>query len=151
MTARFELCITIGATPDAVWTHLEDLETHSEWMQDAVWVRYRGSQRAGVGTELDCLTKVGPFKTHDVMRVTEWKPGSVMEIDHRGAVTGTGRFELHPVAGGLTEFCWTERLRFPLSLGGLAGEQASRPVLRRVWRGNLERLRAQIEAREEES
>jgi hypothetical protein len=147
VTAHFHLCITIGATPEVVWHHIEDLESHSEWMADAVWVRYRGSQRAGVGAELDCLTKVGPFSTKDVMRVTDWAPGSAMEIEHRGAVTGIGRFELRPVLGGLTEFCWTERLSYPLAMGGPLGERVSRPVLERIWRGNLDRLRAQIEER----
>jgi hypothetical protein len=146
VTAHFHLCITIGVAPDVVWHHMEDLESHSDWMADAVWVRYRGSQRAGVGAELDCLTKVGPFSTHDIMRVTDWAPGSAMEIEHKGAVTGIGRFELRPVHGGLTELCWTERLTYPPSFGGRLGERMSKPLLERVWRGNLDRLRSQIES-----
>jgi hypothetical protein len=81
------------------------------------------------------------------MRVTDWEPGSAMEIEHTGAVTGIGRFELRPVLGGLTEFCWTERLTYPPRFGGRLGERMSKHLLERVWRGNLERLRSQIETR----
>jgi hypothetical protein len=68
-----------------------------------------------------------------------------MGIEHRGVVTGRGRFTLHAVGGDLTELCWDEELRFPWWMGGPAGEQASRPVLTRIWRANLDRLRTKAE------
>jgi hypothetical protein len=55
---------------------------------------------------------------------------------------------LRPLAGGAsTEFCWEERLTFPWWLGSAAGERFGRPVLQRIWEGNLRRLKAKVETR----
>jgi hypothetical protein len=45
-----------------------------------------------------------------------------------------------------TEFCWEETLTFPWWLGRAAGERFGRPVLKRIWEGNLRRLKARVEA-----
>ena len=66
-----------------------------------------------------------------------------MGIEHRGAVTGTGRFTLTAVPGG-TRFAWAEELRFPWWLGGPVGGVFGKPVLKLVWRRNLDRLRAHV-------
>jgi hypothetical protein len=102
-----------------------------------------------VGAEFDCLTRVGPLHTNDHFVITAWEPGSTLGIVHQGAVTGTGEFRLRPLAGGdATQFCWEERLSFPWWLGGPFGERVGRPVLRRIWAGNLGRLKAGIEGGE---
>ena len=134
----------IDASPDAVWAAIEDVATHVEWMADAETIRITSEQRQGLGTTFECDTKVGPARTTDVMEITEWEPGRALGVRHRGVVSGTGRFTLAEVDGG-TEFAWDEELRFPWYLGGRAGAVATRPVLRRVWRGNLERLRRLVE------
>jgi uncharacterized protein YndB with AHSA1/START domain len=141
---NFDLCVDLARDPEAVWAAIERVETHVEWMADAERITFRTERHAGVGTEFECLTKVGPFRTTDVMTVTEWKPGETMGITHRGVVTGTGRFTLTPTAAG-TRFCWREQLRFPWWMGGPAGGLAAKPLLRHVWRGNLERLRELVE------
>lgn len=143
---NLHLCITIGVPVDVVWRSLESIETHVEWMADAESITFRTDQRAGVGTEFECLTRVGPLSTVDRMTVTEWEPGSVMGIEHRGLVTGSGRFTLRAVSVELTEFCWTEDLTFPARLGGPIGARVARPILERVWRANLSRLRTWAEA-----
>jgi uncharacterized protein YndB with AHSA1/START domain len=143
---RIHLCTTIGADPAHVWATVEDIATHTRWMADAESIEFVTAQRSGVGTEFDCRTRVGPFTTVDRMRVTAWEPGAVMGIEHRGLVTGAGRFTLTPAGAGLTEFCWTEDLVFPATMGGGLGERAGRPVLERIWRANLGRLRALAEA-----
>lgn len=146
MTVAIELHLTIGATPERVWEELEDLESHTEWMADAESIEFRTGQRQGVGTEMECLTRIGPFSTLDILRVVEWEPGAAMAIEHRGVVTGTGRFTLRPAARGMTELAWREELRFPWWMGGPAGERAAAPILRRVWRANLAHFRARCEA-----
>jgi len=143
MSARITIETEIPATPDQVWAAVEDLATHTEWMADAERITFVTDQRAGVGTEFDCLTVVGPLRTTDRMRVTEWEPGAVMGIEHRGAVTGSGRFTLEPSPRGTT-FRWSEELTFPWWLGGPIGEVAGKPVLTWVWRRNLDRLRAYV-------
>ncbi|MEX2100366.1 MAG: SRPBCC family protein [Acidimicrobiia bacterium] len=141
------ICTTIAARPDEVWSAVERIETHTEWMQDAESITFRSAHHEGVGAEFDCVTRVGPLHTTDHFVVTQWRPGAAMGISHRGAVTGDGEFRLQPSGEQATEFCWEERLRFPWWLGGVAGEQVGKPVLRRLWRQNLARLKAMIEAR----
>ena len=142
---HIHLCVTIGAPVDAVWAAVEDVGTHTRWMTDAESITFVTEQRTGVGTEFDCRTRVGPLRTVDRMTVTEWEPGAVMGIEHRGMVTGRGRFTLAPAGAGLTEFCWTEELTFPLHFGGALGERVARPVFLRLWRANLVRLRDLVE------
>jgi hypothetical protein len=139
------LCTTVGVPPDVVWSVMEDIETHTEWMADAVAITFRTERRHGVGTEFECLTRLGPFTTTDVMRVTEWIPGAVMGIEHRGFVTGRGRFTMRSLPTGLTELCWDEQLHYPWWMGGVLGEQISKPVFTRIWRANLDRLRERAE------
>ena len=116
-----------------------------EWMADADSITFVTDQRQGVGTEFECLTRVGPLVTTDVMTITEWEPGRRMGIEHRGVVTGRGHFELEGDGRGRTVFCWEEDLTFPTWMGGRLGERAGRPVLMRIWRANLSRLKAKAE------
>jgi hypothetical protein len=144
MSVAIEQCEWFDATPAAVWAAVDDISTHPQWMKDAVEIDFTTEQHAGVGAEFACLTKIGPLRNHDVLRVTEWEPGAVMGIEHTGVVTGTGRFTLTPERGG-TRFCWEEVLRFPWWMGGPIGERAAKPVLGHVWRGNLTRLKKKVE------
>jgi hypothetical protein len=49
---------------------------HVQGAQHRRWCRVR------------CLTRVGPLFTTDRFVVTQWRPGELMGIEHRGAVTG---------------------------------------------------------------
>jgi hypothetical protein len=144
MTIRIRVCATYAAPPARVWAVLEPIETHTAWMRDAVSIEFVGAQRRGIGTEFSCLTRVGPLSTTDRFAITAWEPGVRMGIEHGGAVTGTGELHLEPAGVG-TRLCWTEELRFPWQLGGVVGERLGRPVLRALWRGNLERLRSLVD------
>lgn len=137
---RIHLCTVIDAPPAAVWAELEQIEHHVDWMADAERITFRSKSTRGVGTEIECLTRIGPLSTTDVLRFTEWKPRSTMGIEHTGVVTGRGSFTLRRKRGGRTRLCWDERLSFPRWMGGPVGEQAARPIMRRIWRGNLRRL-----------
>ena len=130
----------IDVPPDRLWRRLERIEDHVEWMADARSITFLGSQRRGVGTTFDCRTAIGPLRTTDRMVVTEWSPNRALAIEHRGVVTGRGRFTLRRRRGGRTRFCWEERLQFPWWMGGPVGAFVAKPVLRAVWRRNLARL-----------
>jgi hypothetical protein len=147
VTVAIAVCTDIDAPRATVWAAVEHIESHVEWMKDAVSVSFRGSVRRGVGAEFDCLTRIGPLRTRDHFVVTAWQPGEGMGIEHHGAVTGTGEFRLEAIRDSATRFCWEERLRFPWWLGGVIGEQLGKPILVRIWRGNLVRLKATIEER----
>jgi len=144
VTVAVHVTVDLAAPPDAVWSRLQHIDSHVEWMADAETITFRTAQRDGIGTEFECRTRLGPFVTNDVMRVTEWEPQAVMGIEHRGLVRGSGRFTLTPTGTG-TRFAWDEQLKFPWWMGGRAGEVVAKPVLRRVWQGNLDRFRDQVE------
>lgn len=136
----------IDAPPAETWRVVEQLERHVDWMADAESIRFVGTQTRGEGTTFDCVTKVGPIRLTDRMTVIEWEAGKLVGIEHRGVVTGRGRFTLRRRRGGRTWFQWNERLTFPWWMGGPVGAIAAKPVLRRIWRHNLLRLKSIVEA-----
>ena len=138
--------ITIDAPPDVTWRAVEPIEHHVDWMAEAETIRFTSTRTRGVGTTFDCVTKVGPIRMTDRMTITEWEPGGMMGIEHTGVVTGRGRFTLRRRRGGRTRFTWKERLTFPWWMGGAVGAFAAKPVLRAIWRRNLRRLKAIVEA-----
>ena len=138
---RLRVTIDIAASPERIWAEIESIESHVEWMKDAERIVFTSRSTRGVGTEFDCHTRLGPFRTVDHMRVTGWEPRRRMDIVHEGAVTGRGSFLLRPKRNGATKFVWVERqLTFPKKFAGPVGAFVARPLLKRVWRGNLRRL-----------
>jgi uncharacterized protein YndB with AHSA1/START domain len=148
LSTTIRVAVMIEASPTELWRAVERIEHHTEWMADAESITFRSDNHTGVGAAFDCVTRVGPLHTTDHFAVTRWEPGVAMGIEHRGAVTGTGEFVLAPVDGGrATQFSWEETLRFPWWLGGPLGEVVGTPVLERIWRGNLRRLKSIVERR----
>lgn len=136
----------IERSPAEVWADVRDIESHVSWMQDAAAIRFLSEQREGQGTRFECDTKVGPFSLTDIMEITSWEDERRMGVRHVGLVEGTGEFTLIELGPDRTEFRWEEDLIFPWFLGGPIGAFFARPVLRWVWKGNLKRLTARIEA-----
>lgn len=143
--ARIVVTVDVAAPLAAVWEAVADLASHTEWMADARSIEFEGAQRSGIGTRMRVLTVVGPLRTTDAMEVTEWVEGRVIGVRHAGLVTGTGRFELSPVAGA-TRFTWAEDLRFPTWLGGNLTATLAKPVLAWIWRRNLAGLARRLES-----
>ena len=142
--ARFSVQIHINAPPDRLWASLADIKSHTRWMSDALKIRFIGEKRRGVGTRFSCKTRVGIFVTNDVMEVTEWVENEAMGVHHTGLISGSGRFEIIPAPQG-SVFRWKEELRFPLWLGGALTAAAAKPILTRIWRRNLHRLKTTLE------
>ena len=146
MARSIEVAETIDRPPAEVWAALERIEDHPQWMADAQSITFDGPSRRGEGTAFVCRTKVGPLALDDRMEITEWRPGVAMSVRHRGTVSGFGTFRLHPQRGATaTRVVWSETLHAPRRLGGPLAEAIAVRVLRRVWRANLRRLRAQVE------
>ncbi|HVE93319.1 MAG TPA: SRPBCC family protein [Acidimicrobiales bacterium] len=136
---RISVSCTTAAPPARVWAALADISSHIEWMLDAESITFVGDRRRGEGTTFDCRTRVGPLVLRDRMVVTGWDEGRAIAVQHDGAVSGNGVFEIRPYGAG-TDIAWTETLTFPARLGGRLTAAAARPVLTWIWRGNLRRL-----------
>ncbi len=139
--------VDIAAPLEEVWEAAADLESHAEWMTDAESIEILSDSRQGVGTTMRVVTRVGPFRTDDVIEVLEWIERERIGVRHTGLVQGTGSFELAAAGAGLTRFTWSERLSFPWFLGGSLTALLAAPVLRAIWTRNLRRLRARLEDR----
>ncbi len=141
--AKIAVSVDIPAIPEVVWADVSHLASHVEWMADAESIEFLSVQTAGPGVRMRVATKVGPFRTSDVMEVTGWDPPRIMAVTHQGLITGTGKFVLEPIEAG-TRFRWEEDIRFPRYLGGPIGAWVARPILSGIWRRNLRRLAARF-------
>ncbi len=137
---RIRVSVDLAAPVSEVWNELADLESHTRWMADAEEIEFLTEQRRGKGTRMKVLTVVGPFRTRDLMTVTDWVEEAAIGVKHEGLVTGTGRFLLSAIPGG-TRITWEELLVFPLWLGGPVAAALAKPILARIWRRNLGTLR----------
>ncbi len=144
--ARTTVSRRVDADPTIVWEKLADLASHASWMRDARAIRFTSEERTGVGTTMEVETRIGPFTTTDVVEVTEWVPGRAIGVTHRGLVKGSGLLSMRR-DDSETVVIWEEDLVFPWWLCGRFVAPIASAVLRRVWRGNLGRLAAQLEGR----
>jgi len=146
---RIVVTADYDASPDEVWAAVEHVDTHVDWMADAETIRFLTDQTGGLGTRFECVTKVGPIRLTDQMEITEWEPGRSMGVRHAGLVVGEGRFTISPVGDGTrSRFSWEEELKFPWWLAGPVGSAIGGPVvLKRIWQGNLRRLKPLVERR----
>lgn len=137
-----EIRVELRAPRAEVWRELSDLGSHAAWMRDAREVEFLGESTSGVGTRMRVATRIGPLRTNDILEVTDWLEGKSITVRHLGLVSGTGEFRLE--GSGPTVVIWEEKLRFPWWLGGPIAAIAARPILQRIWSGNLNRLAARI-------
>lgn len=142
---RITVRTTIKAPPRVVWDDLRDISSHVEWMAEAESLHFLSNQIEGVGTEFECVTRVGIIAVTDRLEVTEWEPAHAMGIRHIGTVRGEGVFTLKRGRPGTTRFRWREHLYFPWWLGGPVGALIAYPIFRRIWKGNLRRLAARFD------
>jgi len=144
---HIRVAVEIDATPTEVWSIVEPIERHVDWMADATAIRFTTESTRGTGTAFECDTKVGPITLTDEMTVTDWEPERRMGVRHTGVVTGTGMFELEPIdLDRRTRFTWTEDLTFPWFLGGRLGEAVGgQAVMKQIWKRNLRELKMLVE------
>lgn len=92
---------------------------------------------------MEVKTVVGPLRTVDIMEVVGWDEGSSIDVVHRGMIPGRGRLSA-AAADGETLVRWEEELTFPWWLGGALAAWVARPIMARIWSGNLERLETSL-------
>lgn len=129
----------LESSREAAWRKLADLNSHPEWMKDALDIEFITDQTSGLGTKMRVPTRVGPFRTEDVIEVTDWVEGHSIKVEHKGLVSGTGEFEILE-DGSRSVIVWSEDLSFPWWLGGPVTAWLAAPILRRIWKGNLNRF-----------
>jgi uncharacterized protein YndB with AHSA1/START domain len=140
---RIEVSRRIDSPISRVWPALADLGSHVTWMKDAESLVFTGDKESGAGATMEVATRVGPFRTNDVIEVTDWHEGRSITVAHRGLVRGVGLLSLDD-QGTATRITWAEDLVFPWWLGGPITAWLARPVLVRIWRGNLDRFAASL-------
>ncbi|MFH2073155.1 MAG: SRPBCC family protein [Actinomycetota bacterium] len=146
VAATVTVSIDIPASRRRVWEDVVDLAGHVEWMADARSIEFATDARSGVGTVMEEKTRIGPFRTTDLMEVTAWQPGERIAVSHCGLFSGVGEFALADEGDG-TRFAWSEQITFPWYFLGDLGARMATPVFSRVWRRNLLALRDRFSAR----
>ena len=135
------------APPERVWELLADWEGSAAWMVDATSVVVVGQQREGVGTRVRAITRIAGISLTDVMTVTAWEPGRLLEVFHEGKpIHGRAWFALAPHDDG-TRFEWVEDLVPPLGRLGELGGRVLRAPIEAVLRKSMHKLRALAESR----
>ncbi len=137
--------VRIARPRQDVWDVLADVQRQPEWMKDALSIEMLTDGPMRVGSTMKVPTQIGPFRTTDVMEVTAYDPPERWTVVHRGMVTGEGTFTLREIDGSSTDVQWRERLAAPLGVLGRIGMTAFRPVLRRTFQDDLDRLRGLCE------
>ena len=141
MSKTIKVSIIINAPLKTVWNEVSRLENHTNWMNDAEQIDFLTANSSGIGTKMKVLTKVGPITLYDYMTVTEWVEEKTIAVDHTGIVSGKGEFYLEKLDEHNTKFQWRETLKFPFYLGGIIGEFFGTPILKLIWKKNLNNLK----------
>ncbi|MFM8645178.1 MAG: SRPBCC family protein [Actinomycetota bacterium] len=79
--AGIRVAIDIAAPVERVWQVVEPVERHVDWMADAESISFVSDQTRGVGTAFLCVTKVGPIRLTDKMRITRWEPNRARKLN----------------------------------------------------------------------
>ena len=136
----------IEASLEEVWESVANIQSHVNWMDDAVSIDFIGDRQQGVGTTFDCETKIGPFKLTDRIEITEWVESKTIGVSHKGLVSESGRFTLLQLDPIRTTFTWEESLVFPFWMGGPFRNPIGKKILESVWKQNLKNLKELIES-----
>ena len=132
--------IVIDAPIERVWSVLADVEGQPRWMSEMTEVRLLGAGPLRVGTRAQATVRILGMTTTDPVTITAFEAPTRFAIRHDGDFTGVGEMTLEPGPDGSTTIVrWDETLVAPIM--PYAWALAAAPVLRRLFQGDLERLR----------
>ncbi len=123
-----------------VWREISAIERHSLWMTDAERIEFLTTEKVGDKVEFDCLTRVGPIKVRDRMKIINWEEPNSITVVHKGIFKGEGTLSLRHLSPEYCEIQWSEKIVFPPFLLGPVGAKVAKPILERIWKNNLEQL-----------
>lgn len=115
-------------------------------MKEGKSFRLTSHQREGVGVTAEATIKVGGIVTNDAIEVTQWAPPELLEIEHKGWVSGIGFMQCLAKDAG-TRMYWRETLAPPLGILGAIGIRAFKPVLTRIFVRDLGLLKQLVEGK----
>ena len=145
---RIEASTEIGAPVERVWDVLIDWEGQPRWMVDARRVTVLTPHREGPDVRIRCHTGLPPpLAIPDDMVTTEWYEHSTVGVRHVGRlIRGYGAFDLEPIPSG-TRVVWWEEVQPPLGpVGGVVTDAVIVPLVNRLFRASLARLKALCES-----
>ena len=136
----------VEAPIEAVWDVVADVDGQPEWMTEMSDLRMLTDPPLGVGSRGEATVTVAGISTTDPVTISVFEPPRRFGILHEGRIRGDGLIALASrAAGGPTIVEWEERLFPPVF--PYVGAAVMRPVLRRIFRGDLVRLAALVAAR----
>lgn len=142
---EMEMSIEIDAPPAVVWPYLVDWERLGRWMKEGSGFKVTSPHRAGVGVTSQAKIRIGGLSSIDRVRVTEWQPPQLLQIEHLGWVKGTGTMRLVPAKQG-TQLRWKEVFVPPWGILGAAGIRMWVPLMRKTFQRDLGVLKALVES-----
>lgn len=138
--------VRIAATRQAVWDVLADVEAQPEWMHDVKALRIISPGPPGLGTLAEADVRILGIGTRDLVEISAWEAPERYVIRHLGLVKGRGEILLaEDETPDETLVTWREWLSFPIAPHLAAA--AMRPILRRIFQADIERLRDVVEDR----
>lgn len=136
--------VVVEAPPERIWPLLADLEGQPAWMTDLRAVRIETPGPVGVGTRAVGTVCIAGICVLDPIEVTAFDPPTHFAIEHRGRFRGSGLLRIEALDGGASLVTWDEVLWAPLL--PRVWWLLARPILGRVFAGDLARLRAMAES-----
>jgi hypothetical protein len=139
------MSMEVDAPIETVWEVVADVDRQPEWMAEMSDLRMLTDPPLGVGSRGEATVTVAGISTTDPVTVSVFQPPRRYGIVHEGRISGDGLIALAARAvGGPTIVEWEERLFPPVF--PYVGAAVMRPVLRRIFQGDLERLGTMVAA-----
>ncbi len=131
----------LPVAPEEAWRLLTAWERQPAWMRDAASVRLLTERRDGTGVQLAVRTRILsiPLFT-ERLEVVAWEPPRRLVIAHRSFIHGVGVWRVDPVPDG-SLFRWVEEVSLPVPVLGWIALAIYRPIMRRLMRGAMRKLR----------
>ncbi len=142
MTARVEATVEVDAAVEHVFAAMVDLASQDRWILATQLFALEGDIAVPhVGSRIAALTGVFGFGVLDTMTVTVYEPPHRWITRHTGnAFTGTGIFQVDPLAGGAARVTWAEEVDLPFGAIGRLGWKVAEPLVRWGLTASLKRL-----------
>jgi hypothetical protein len=135
----------VDAPIETVWDVVADVGRQPEWMAEMSDLRMLTDPPLGVGSRGEATVTIAGISTTDPVTVSLFQPPRRYGIVHEGRISGDGLIALASRAvGGPTIVEWEERLFPPVF--PYVGAAVMRPVLRRIFQGDLDRLATMVAA-----